>query len=103
MDSLLVLWVFLALAVVVFLIAQLRKARTERRGDVADAHRALRDLMAREPVEGPDAKPWHERRTTKPFPEYRSQRWTNWHFHDPENRGILTLPEICVGTVFPDD
>lgn len=65
--------------------------------------RSMRELMAREPVTGPEARPWRERRTIKPFPEYRPQRWDHWKFSDPGNDGVTFGLEEMVGTIFPDD
>jgi uncharacterized membrane protein YhaH (DUF805 family) len=71
--------------------------------EVAKIDAVLRDVMAREPTFGPNARPWRERRTAKPYPEYRSARWDNWHFIGPEGEKSLILPEECVGAVFPGD
>lgn len=71
--------------------------------EAAEVARTMREIMEREPVVGPEARPWRERRTTKLFPEYRPQRWGHWKFSDPENLGDVFALEEMVGTIFPDD
>lgn len=71
--------------------------------DADEAAQTLREVMAREPIYGPDTRPWRERRTTKPFPEYRSKEWPTWRFQGSENSEAVVLPEECIGVVFPDD
>lgn len=69
----------------------------------AETAAVLRDIMAREPTSGPNARPWRERRTVKPYPEYRSRRWDNWQFTGDQDLESLILPEECVGAIFPGD
>lgn len=64
----------------------------------------FRAITAREPVYGPEAKPWQDRNTEKPFPEYPSQRWTHWRFtSNPLGSFNVDIPHECVGTIFPGD
>ena len=63
----------------------------------------MKEIMAREPVDGPNARPWRERQTAKPFPEYRSKSWDRWHITSPDNTSLITVTEEFIGVVFPDD
>lgn len=80
-----------------------RGKREKAAREQAKADLTMREVMARERTVGPHARPWKERRTTKPFPEYRAKRWEQWAFFDLDEEGGVIAPEAVVGAVFPDD
>lgn len=71
--------------------------------ELAEVQGVFRDLMARDKVEGPGVRPWRERRTTKPYPDYRAAQWDNWAFNTLPGANYLIVPERLIGQVFPDD
>jgi hypothetical protein len=77
--------------------------RDIRTAKLAEFESMLGNHMMREPVTGPHARPWKERRTTKPA-GYTSMNWgARWQFEEPNEAGLIAVPEECVGTLFPGD
>jgi hypothetical protein len=80
------------------------RRKEQREDELRRAEAKARDVMAREPTTGPHARPWKQRRTTKPYPEYQAVMWDQWSFVDVDSHAThFAVPEHLIGAVFPGD